>query len=77
MPQGSVDDHPVHARHGSLSAVVVGRHKLIYDGESRGLELYDLQADRKEQHNLVDRDPATRQRLVRALEKISGKKLDL
>jgi len=54
---------PVFASFGSHSTIAVGALKLIVDELSGGLELYDVDRDYREQHNLVTQRPEEARRL--------------
>lgn len=52
-----------------LTAIRQGKWKLIYFEKAKRLELYDLEKDIKEQHNLADSQPAKTKELARLLTK--------
>jgi len=66
--------HFMETRHmAAKRGVLVGDWKLVYDEIDRHVELFDLEADPLEQHNLARRHPLRRYQLVRRLEREWGK----
>jgi choline-sulfatase len=61
----------------SLRAVIVGRHKLIWDPRASTYELFDLVRDPADAHNLASRAPAELVSLKQALVRASDLELTL
>lgn len=55
------------SRHSLLRGIVVGRYKLILDMANGSRELFDLEADPDERHNVADRYPGVRDALTEKL----------
>lgn len=58
---------PVVASWGALRAIRLGKHKLIQDLATGAYELYDIETDPAEQHDIATQAPEVAQQLRRAL----------
>jgi arylsulfatase len=53
----SLEREAIYFEHEGSRAVIAGKWKLVADGKDGSWELYDLERDRTETHNLAEQDP--------------------
>jgi arylsulfatase len=66
--EGEFTTRPLHWEHEGNAAIRVGDRKLVRQGMRGAWELFDLQSDRTEQHNLAEAHPTQVDRLAKQWE---------